>query len=119
MDKKIRSVGFENCFISEITLLELEYGIENSDQIWQDKQRVSVNNFVDALNGRILPIRNSFSLFAKNRVRLRKIGLIISDFDLLIGTTSISNKLILVSENVSEMSRIENIQLENWVVRNK
>ncbi len=27
---KIDSVGFENCFVSEITIAELKYGVENN-----------------------------------------------------------------------------------------
>jgi tRNA(fMet)-specific endonuclease VapC len=41
----------------------------------------------------------------------------ISDFDLLIGTTAIANELIMVSENTKEFIRIEKIKLENWVER--
>ncbi len=121
LDEKVREAGLENCFVSEITLLELEYGIENSDPSWQDRQRQSVNNFTQAFEDRILLIRSAkvFSIYAKNRVRLRKLGTPISDFDLLIGSTSIAHDLIMVSENVSELSRIENIKLENWVVRPK
>lgn len=45
------------------------------------------------------------------------LGTPISDFDLLIGCSALVHNLILVSENVSDLSRIEHIQLENWVVR--
>lgn len=41
----------------------------------------------------------------------------ISDFDLLIGTTAIANELIMVPENTKEFIRIEKIKLENWVER--
>ena len=41
----------------------------------------------------------------------------ISDFDLLIGCTSIENNLIMVTENIKEFERIEKIKIENWVKR--
>lgn len=41
----------------------------------------------------------------------------ISDFDLLIGTTALVNNLIMVTENVKEFDRIKKIKLENWVKR--
>ncbi len=41
----------------------------------------------------------------------------ISDFDLLIGSTAISNDLIMVTENVKEFKRINGIRIENWVNR--
>lgn len=42
----------------------------------------------------------------------------ISDFDLLIGCTAIENKLIMVTENVNEFKRIDDIKIENWIKRN-
>ena len=44
-----------------------------------------------------------------------RIGTPISDFDLLIACTSVSNNLVMVSRNVKEMGRIEGILLENWI----
>jgi len=41
----------------------------------------------------------------------------ISDFDLLIGSTAIANDLIMVTENVKEFERISSIIIENWVQR--
>mgnify|MGYP001215699837 CR=1 FL=1 len=117
LDVKLRSVGLENCFISEITLAELEYGVENSDVAFQAKQRKSLQEFSKTFEALTLPIRSSFTLYAQNRTRLRKIGLSISDFDLLIGCTAVAHGLIMVTENTSEFSRINRIQLENWILR--
>jgi len=41
----------------------------------------------------------------------------ISDFDLLIGSTSIANNLIMVTENIKEFERISNVEIQNWVQR--
>jgi tRNA(fMet)-specific endonuclease VapC len=41
----------------------------------------------------------------------------ISDFDLLIGSTAIANDLIMVTENLKEFKRIKKIKIENWVTR--
>jgi len=65
----------------------------------------------------ILPILGAIQLYGKEKVRLRKIGKMISDFDLLIGTTAIANDLIMVTENTKEFTRIKNVNLENWVER--
>jgi tRNA(fMet)-specific endonuclease VapC len=48
---------------------------------------------------------------------LRKAGVMISDFDLLIGCTTIENDLVMVTENVAEFERIKGINIENWIVR--
>lgn len=66
---------------------------------------------------KILPIFNAIQIYAKEKVKLRKNGMMISDFDLLIGSTAISNELIMITENVREFERISNIVIENWVIR--
>ncbi len=110
LDKKIMEVGFHNCAISEITYAELIYGAEKSEK--RDANLALVENFTSQII--ILPIFEGIKIFAKEKARLRKEGKIISDFDLLIGATAIANKMILVTNNVSEFSRMENIQIENW-----
>jgi tRNA(fMet)-specific endonuclease VapC len=58
-----------------------------------------------------------FLFYAKEKVRLRKKGIMISDFDLFIGSTSVANELIMVTENSKEFERISKIEIENWVQR--
>ena len=41
--------------------------------------------------------------------------LIISDLDLFIGATAIINDMILVTRNVKEFERMENLKIENWI----
>jgi tRNA(fMet)-specific endonuclease VapC len=38
INKKLKSVGVDNCFISEITVAELKFGAENS--IEKEKKRI-------------------------------------------------------------------------------
>jgi tRNA(fMet)-specific endonuclease VapC len=44
LDKKIESVGLSNCFVSEITIAELKFGAENSEN--QEKNRKTGDHFV-------------------------------------------------------------------------
>ena len=44
----------------------------------------------------------------------KKAGTPIDDFDLLIGVTSVSHKLIMVTNNTSHFKRISRIKLEDW-----
>lgn len=111
--EKFDSVSLDDCVISEITLAELVYGSESSSN--PKKNLNIINDFTEQV--KVLPIFNAISFYAKEKVRLKKAGTLISDFDLLIGCTAIANNLIMVSENVREFSRISNIQLENWVNR--
>ncbi len=103
LDDIIKEKGRENCFISEITVLELRFGAENS--VNSLKSHKSVDAFVNGLS--IIPIYGSIKRYAKEKVRLRKIGKPINDeFDLLIGVTAIENKLTLVTDNVKDFDKL-------------
>jgi tRNA(fMet)-specific endonuclease VapC len=61
-----------------------------------------------------LLIYNSLDIYAKEKVKLRKQVLLIADFDILIGSTSVANDLIMVTNNTSHLSRLDNITIEDW-----
>ena len=66
----------------------------------------------------IIPIISSLRLYAKEKVRPRKLGKPINDeFDLLIGVTAVQNKMKLVTDNVRDFENIMGIQIENWFKR--
>jgi len=110
LNKKISGAGLQNCAISEITYAELIYGAEKSEKT--EANLVLIEKFTNQMT--ILPIFDGIKIFAKEKAKLRKKGKIISDFDLLIGATAIANKMIMVTRNVSEFSRITGIEIENW-----
>jgi tRNA(fMet)-specific endonuclease VapC len=66
----IEEKGIENCFLSEVTVIELRYGAENSSN--PSKSHKAVDSFINGLS--IIPIYGSIRLYAKEKVRLRKIG---------------------------------------------
>ena len=114
LDEIIREKGRENCFISEITVLELRYGAENSDN--SIKSHKAVDAFVNGLS--IVPIYGSIKRYAKEKVRLRKIGKPMNDeFDLLIGATAIEIKLTLITDNIRDFEQLNEIKVENWLER--
>ena len=63
---------------------------------------------------KIVPIFHAIDLYAKEKARLKKSGISIDDFDLLIGVTVIANKLVMVTNNTSHFQRIHKIILEDW-----
>jgi tRNA(fMet)-specific endonuclease VapC len=111
--EKLEEVGLTNCAISEITLAELIFGAENS--LSPQKNRDIVEKFTSRVT--VLPIYDVINLYAKEKVRLRKSGTMISDFDLLIGCTAVQKELIMATENQREFERISNIKIENWIDR--
>lgn len=109
--EKIERIGFENLFISEISIAELKYGIEKSAR--PEKNRLIVNDLINSFQQ--LPIYGALDIYAKEKARLKKEGNIVDDFDLLIGATAIENNLILVTNNEKHFGRLENIKMENWI----
>ena len=109
--EKLLSIEILNRFISEISLAELKYGVENSN--YKEKKRESLNDFLTGIQ--ILPIYNCLDLYASEKSRLRKLGIIVDDFDLLIGTSASANQMILVTNNIKHFINISEIRIENWL----
>lgn len=110
----IREKGRTNFFISEMSVAELRYGAENSDNPKESHKAVDL--FINGLS--VIPIYGSINRYAKEKVRLRKNGTPMHDeFDLFIGVTAIENDLILVTDNIKDFDKIEGIQIENWYHR--
>jgi tRNA(fMet)-specific endonuclease VapC len=64
----IKEKGRENCYISEITVAELYYGAENSDDV--TKSTKAVQHFISGLS--VIPIYGCIKRYAKEKVRLRR-----------------------------------------------
>ena len=58
-------------------------------------------------------------MYAKEKARLRKSGTPIDEFDLLIGVTSITHNLTMVTNNTDHFKRIKGIVLEDWTKSEK
>lgn len=112
LKSKFEEVGPENCFISEITLAELKFGVAKSQA--KEKNQKALQNFLSGVQ--ILPIFPALDIYAEEKARLQKSGKIIDDFDLLIGATAVSFDLKMVTNNTSHFSRLTDIKLEDWTV---
>lgn len=111
LDELIRSKGVENCFISELTVFELKYGAENSEN--RKKSHQAVSKFVSGLS--VIPIYGVVEKYAEEKVKLRKNGTPMHDeFDLIIGVTAIVNNLTLVTDNTKDFKYLNKLKIENW-----
>ncbi|MBK9983368.1 MAG: type II toxin-antitoxin system VapC family toxin [Saprospiraceae bacterium] len=108
--KKFEKADPDNCFISEITLAELKFGVENSEK--KEKNQKALDNFLTGI--KIVPIFHSLDLYAKEKARLRKAGTPLDDFDLLIGVTSLTHNLTVVTNNTDHFKRLKGISFEDW-----
>lgn len=115
LNSKVRQAGLDNCYISEITIAELLYGAENSSAARYHENLKRVRSFELAFSAQILPTVTGFSIYAKEKAKLKRSGLIVGEFDLLIGATALRYDLILVTRNTKDFANLAGIQLENWI----
>ena len=98
--------------ISSITLSELIYGAEKSANV--DKNLEAIEEFISHLE--ILPYDAKASQhYGQIKAALEKKGEIIGENDVHIAAHTISQGLILVTNNLREFKRVPNLALENWV----
>lgn len=64
LHRKIEKAAIENCFLSEITIAELKYGAENSEN--QARNRKTIDEFVSKFT--IVPIFTSLDVYKKRHV---------------------------------------------------
>lgn len=107
---KFEEIGFDNLYISEITVAELKYGAEKSSYPHKNRK------VIQKLSSRFkqIPIFNALDIYAKEKARLKKEGKPIDDFDLLIGATAIANDMVLVTNNEKHFDRLMKIDIDNW-----
>jgi tRNA(fMet)-specific endonuclease VapC len=110
LKNKFEKADPENCFISEITLAELKFGVENSER--KDKNQIVLTNFLTGI--KLVPIFHCLDFYGAEKARLRKAGTPVDDFDLLIGSTAVVHNLIMVTNNISHFKLIKGIKLEDW-----
>lgn len=112
--RRLLDVGFEACAIAEVTLFELHYGIANSIPATQADKRAKLVVLVEQLE--VLPVISCLDFYAAEKTRLRRAGLLIEDFDLLIGCTALTYQLPLVTANRKHFECIPGLLLETWPV---
>jgi tRNA(fMet)-specific endonuclease VapC len=98
--------------VSAITLAELCHGAEKSQWIEQNLQ--VVQDFVSRLE--VLPYSaQAAQHYGSIRAALEKIGQPIGVNDLHIAAQARSSGLVLVTNNLSEFTRVPGLMLENWI----
>jgi tRNA(fMet)-specific endonuclease VapC len=110
--KKVIKISDDGICISSVSISELEYGIQKS-QI-KSASRDALVRFLVAFE--IIDF-NSKDAYEYGRIRayLESKGKIIGPYDLQIAAQAISRKMILVTNNTREFSRIPELEIENWV----
>ncbi len=109
---QFRQHSLHDVAISTITLFELEYGAQKSQQV--NRTQKALARFFLPLT--ILDIdRSAAADAAIIRAKLERKGTPVGPYDLLIAGLARSRKMTLVTNNIREFARIEDLLLENWV----
>ena len=107
--QRLSQIPIDNLYISRINYTELIYGAYNSAKINQNLK--VIEPFLKSFT--VLEFTKESSLiFAKEKARLKKIGNIIADMDLMIASITIENDCTLISNNIKHFERIKNLKLE-------
>lgn len=115
LKKKVEEVGVFSLAISNSVLAELYFGAYNSKKVEDNLKRI--NLFKKNLT--ILSDSEESALqFGKIKADLRSKGKIIEDFDIVIASIAIVNSCILITNNTDHFERIDDLQIENWLIDN-
>ena len=106
---KVECIGAENCAVSEITIAELFYGAAKSGK---PKHYDDVKTILELF--KVISLYPSLRLFGELKAALEAAGTRLDNFDLLIGSTAIHNKMVMVTSNTKHFERIPGIKLEDW-----
>jgi tRNA(fMet)-specific endonuclease VapC len=97
--------------VCSVVKAELFYGAMRSNNPTRtlSLQEAFLNNFVS------LPFDDTAArIFGRIRAELNASGMPIGPYDLQIAAIALANNLILVTHNVREFSRVNDLQIEDW-----
>lgn len=113
LKKKVEEVGVFSLAISNSVLAEMYFGAYNSKKVEDNLKRIDLFK----KNLTILSDSEESALrFGKIKADLRSKGKIIEDFDILIASIAIVNSCILITNNTDHFERIDDLQIENWLI---
>lgn len=101
---------YDKINISIITYYEIVSGLKHRDA---QKQLTSFQEFVSY--NTVLPLTTSSAIISADiSANLRNKGTPIDDIDILIAGIAIANDLIIVTNNIRDFGKIENLEIQDW-----
>jgi tRNA(fMet)-specific endonuclease VapC len=109
--RNLLAISPKDIGVPTIVCFELEVGIKKSNS--PGKRNKQFNDFISTVN--VLPFGKLESqVSAQIRVQLEKKGTPIGPYDILIAGTALANRATLVTHNLDEFKRIENLNVIDW-----
>jgi len=110
--RHLRELRLSDVCISSITLSELEYGVEKSEQ--RDRNKIALAKFIAPIE--VIAYDDlAAARYGGIRSFLEKNGISIGALDMLIAAHALAEDLILVTNNEREFKRVPGLKIENWV----
>ena len=108
---KLQEVDPEDVCVSSVTYAELVHGVEKSAAV--EKNRLALSMLLANIE-----IKNfdtdAADCYGKIRADLEKKGTPIEPLDMMIAGHAQSLDLTIVTNNVKEFARVDNLKIENW-----
>ena len=102
----------EQMCIASVTLGELVFGAEHSQQV--ERNLLDIEAMIARLE--VLSFDNKAAYhFGQIRAALYSIGQSIGPYDMMIAGQARASGLIMVTNNVKEFELVEGLQIENWI----
>ncbi|ACK69157.1 PilT protein domain protein [Gloeothece citriformis PCC 7424] len=111
--RKFREIDLTQVFTCSVVKSELAYGVfksRNPDQNYR-KQSIFMSLFISLSFD-----DNAALVFGRLKAQLESLGTPIGIADLQIASIALANHLILVTHNVREFKRVNDLMLEDWEV---
>lgn len=106
--RKLLELRREGLAVSVISLAELYEGVYRSTDPVADER--SLEDFLSGVS--VLEVNEEICrTFGKQRARLRKEGMLIGDFDILIASTCLRHDLTLLTDNIRDFKRLEKLRM--------
>jgi len=100
-------------YISTITLAELEFGNANAHSLYKERNRLALLEFLSIMGIKHFD-ENAAKEYGIIKKDLKDRNYLIGSFDMLIGAHAKSLNMTLVTNNVKEFERIQDLKIENW-----
>ena len=113
VNERLESLNPQQCYVTDVTVMELRFGAYKSEN--KEKNLRIVDNFISKL--KVVPFADTIDAFCQEKLRLQGLGTPIEDYDLFIGCAAKVAGLTMVTDNVQHLSRIEGLEIENWIQR--
>ncbi len=108
--RRIEKAAPEDLWLSSVVVSELRYGAEKSQK--KDRNHAKVDTLVEEFHCLDYDL-SAARVFGRVRTKLEAEGQPIGPYDMMIAAQAMAMGLILVTDNVREFNRIEDLKVEN------